>query len=58
MSQANKKGAGARGKKAGGKGPADDKGEDPVLQAVVSFAWSMCLSMADAKLRTMRENGY
>ncbi|CAK7237641.1 translation initiation factor eIF-2B epsilon subunit, GEF [Sporothrix bragantina] len=34
MSQANKKGAGARGKKAGGKGPADDKGED-VLQAVI-----------------------
>ncbi|KJR80049.1 translation initiation factor eIF-2B subunit epsilon [Sporothrix schenckii 1099-18] len=34
MSQANKKGAGARGKKTGGKGPADDKGED-VLQAVV-----------------------
>ncbi|KAL1899116.1 translation initiation factor eIF-2B epsilon subunit, GEF [Sporothrix stenoceras] len=34
MSQANKKGAGARGKKAGGKGPADDKSED-VLQAVI-----------------------
>ncbi|CAK7266381.1 translation initiation factor eIF-2B epsilon subunit, GEF [Sporothrix epigloea] len=34
MSQSKKKGAGARGKKAGGKGPADDKGED-VLQAVI-----------------------
>ncbi|CAK7205609.1 translation initiation factor eIF-2B epsilon subunit, GEF [Sporothrix eucalyptigena] len=34
MSQGNKKGAGARGKKGGGKGPADDKGED-VLQAVI-----------------------
>ncbi|CAK7208427.1 translation initiation factor eIF-2B epsilon subunit, GEF [Sporothrix curviconia] len=34
MSQANKKGAGPRGKKAGGKGPADDKGEE-VLQAVI-----------------------
>ncbi|CAK7567166.1 MAG: translation initiation factor eIF-2B epsilon subunit, GEF [Sporothrix epigloea] len=34
MSQVKKKGAGPRGKKAGGKGPADDKGED-ILQAVI-----------------------
>lgn len=57
MSQANKKSAGARGKKAGGKAPADEKGED-VLQAVVSFPWSMRLSMVDAKLPAMRENRY
>jgi hypothetical protein len=57
MSQANKKGAGARGKKAGGKGPADDKGED-VLQAVVSFPRPMRLTMAAAKLPAMQANRY
>lgn len=52
MSQVKKKGAGPRGKKAGGKGPADDKGED-ILQAVVSF--QLPETLRDGKTTCHRE---